>query len=228
LGTVSLKVEQLDRRALGLMLSIVLYLVVGAALENHPLQSLVLIVLLYAVLLAAILQFAALKGGKVWLLFGVPLAGLSMVFMMLSHVMPTRPLIVAREIFLILFFTLVISGFFHALGRPGAVTKGRLYTSVSVYLILAMMWTLVYVLIETLHPGSFLMPGKPSGSHVPRSLMLYMSLVCLTTLGTADLVPVSQLTRMLMGMESVTGVMYVAVTIARLVSAYQASRDQQS
>jgi hypothetical protein len=54
--------------------------------------------------------------------------------------------------------------------------------------------------------------------------MLYMSLVCLTTLGTADLVPISQLTRMLMGMESVTGVIYVAVTIARLVSAYHTSQ----
>ena len=105
--------------------------------------------------------------------------------------------------------------------RPGAITKGRLYSSVSLYLILAMLWSVVYGLTETLHPGSFLLTVGPRAGPIPRSFIIHMSLVTLTTLGTGDLVPASQLTRMLVAMESVTGVLYVAITIARLVSAYQ-------
>jgi Ion channel len=218
--SASTTAEQLDRRALTLLGSVGLYMVLSPALENHPVGSLILIVLLYAILVAAILQLAAIAAVKRWLLLGVPLAGLSMGFIVLSHIYPTRLWIAINQSLLLLFFTLVSTCLFFGLGRSGAITKGRLFTSVSLYLILAMVWALVYGLIETVHPGSFtLMVGNKAGP-IPRSIILYMSLVCLTTLGTGDLVPASDLTRMLVGMESVNGVMYVAVTIARLVSAY--------
>ena len=212
--------KQLDRRSLTLLLSIVLYLVLGPALENHPFGSLILIISLYTMLVAAILQIAALKGKRA-LLPGILLAGLSTAFIMLSHLVPTRPLIAINQSLLILFFTAIVVVLFSALGRPGAITKGRLYSSVSLYLILAMLWSVVYGLTETLHPGSFLLTVGPRAGPIPRSFIIHMSLVTLTTLGTGDLVPASQLTRMLVAMESVTGVLYVAITIARLVSAYQ-------
>lgn len=49
---------------------------------------------------------------------------------------------------------------------------------------------------------------------------LYFSFVTLTCLGCNDIVPVSRVARMLMMVEATTGVLYLAVMIARLVALY--------
>ena len=46
-------------------------------------------------------------------------------------------------------------------------------------------------------------------------------MVTLTTVGYGDIVPVSPIARMLSSLEGVTGVLYIAITVARLVAAYQ-------
>jgi hypothetical protein len=46
-------------------------------------------------------------------------------------------------------------------------------------------------------------------------------LVTLTTLGYGDILPASGEVRMLAALEAITGVLYVAITVALLVSAYK-------
>ena len=55
---------------------------------------------------------------------------------------------------------------------------------------------------------------------------LYLSFVSLTCLGCNDITPISKVARMLLMVESMTGVLYLAVLIARLVTLY--SRPLQS
>jgi hypothetical protein len=43
----------------------------------------------------------------------------------------------------------------------------------------------------------------------------------LTTVGYGDIVPVSPVARVFAAMEGVAGVLYIAITVARLVAAYQ-------
>ena len=47
---------------------------------------------------------------------------------------------------------------------------------------------------------------------------LYFSLITLCTVGYGDITPVSRVARMLAAMEALTGLLYVAVLIARLVA----------
>ncbi len=47
---------------------------------------------------------------------------------------------------------------------------------------------------------------------------IYYSFVCLTTTGYGDIGPLSEVARTLSILESVTGQMYLAILIARLVS----------
>ena len=54
-----------------------------------------------------------------------------------------------------------------------------------------------------------------------QSELLYFSLATLTTLGYCDVVPVYNEVRMLAVLESVAGVLYVAITVAILVSSYR-------
>jgi voltage-gated potassium channel Kch len=49
---------------------------------------------------------------------------------------------------------------------------------------------------------------------------IYFSFITLTTVGYGDIVPVSTVARMLTSTEAMTGTLFMAVLIARLVSLY--------
>ena len=56
----------------------------------------------------------------------------------------------------------------------------------------------------------------------------YFSFITLSTVGYGDITPVSKVARMLAAMEAVTGMLYVATLIARLVSLYSAPKSRDS
>jgi len=56
----------------------------------------------------------------------------------------------------------------------------------------------------------------------------YFSFITLTTVGYGDITPVSRAARWLASMEAMTGSLYVAVLIARLVSLYSNPKSQDS
>ena len=55
----------------------------------------------------------------------------------------------------------------------------------------------------------------------------YFSFITLTTVGYGDITPVSRAARWLAVMEAMTGSLYVAVLIARLVSLYSNSKSHE-
>ena len=57
------------------------------------------------------------------------------------------------------------------------------------------------------------------------SELLYFSLITLSTIGYGDIVPLSGEARMLSALEGVTGVLYIAVTVAILVSSFRSERS---
>jgi hypothetical protein len=111
--------------------------------------------------------------------------------------------------------------FFRHLGKPGRITSGRVYVSVSLYLLLGVFYFAVFNLVDALHPRSFVESAGPAGAGISSYSHLYFSLSTLTTLGYGDIVPVTPLARILAVLEAATGVLYVAITVARLVAAYQ-------
>ncbi len=59
-------------------------------------------------------------------------------------------------------------------------------------------------------------------------LAYYFSFVTLTTVGYGDITPVSSGARALAAMEAMTGTLYVAVLISRLVALYSSQRLESS
>lgn len=98
--------------------------------------------------------------------------------------------------------------------------------AVVTYLLVAVAFTLVFEIIEIQKPGSF--SGMGDGAALDRrelaGSMMYLSLVCITTIGFGDIVPVSDLARPLTVIEGVFGQLYLAVMIARLVGLHIASK----
>lgn len=214
-----------DRRALFLLVSLLIFLVVSALVTQDRAGLIVLLFALYAILVCALLELYERKGRR-WP--AISLAGCSMLVSVVCVVHPVRPLLIAGWLLLAILFGIVSVGLFSYLGRPGSVTSARLYASVSLYLILATFYYAVFNLLETVHPGSFMEAGLPASAEIPRHALLYLSLTTLTTLGYGDVLPVTPLARILAVLEAATGVLYIAITVARLVADYQKTGSSQT
>ena len=105
--------------------------------------------------------------------------------------------------------------------RSGSVTGEKLCAALCVYLLLGICWSLLYSLQENLRPGSF---STPDGGPAEWRDLIYFSFVSLTTLGYGDVTPVTSHARSFAMLEATTGSFYLAVLVARLVSAYRPRR----
>lgn len=105
------------------------------------------------------------------------------------------------------------------------VTTDTIAASLCIYFLLAVLWAEVYSIMEIVEPGSFHVAGSEErdvplelgGGRGGTAIALYYSFVTMTTLGYGDVVPRSAPARMFAAMEAVTGQMYLAVLVARLV-----------
>jgi hypothetical protein len=211
-----MSVAKNDRRSLFLMLSLLLLILLTPFLEDHRIGEIFLMVALYLILITAILQLHGKETFR-WLAMG---AAIPVVLVELATLFrPSHSLLIVAYVLLMAFFGFVSVGLFTYLGKPGAITSGRVYASVSLYLLLAMFWFALFNLTETITPGSFAHDGVIT--RIPRSSFLYFSLVTLTTVGYGDIVPVTAVARVFAALEGVAGVLYIAITVARLVAAYQ-------
>jgi hypothetical protein len=212
-----------DRYSLLLLLSLLSFIVLSAFVAgHHALGSGVLVVSMYVVLLAATLELPR-KGNWRWL--GAVLAGISMFTMLVHLFRPLHIILVATWLFLAVFLGFVSVALFSYLGLPGPVTRGRIYGLVNLYILLGLFYFAIFNFVETVQPGSFQETGLPASVGVSRHSLLYLSLVTLTTLGYGDILPVSQPARTMAALEAVTGVLYIAITVARLVAAYASADD---
>ncbi|MEN6373944.1 MAG: potassium channel family protein [Smithella sp.] len=100
--------------------------------------------------------------------------------------------------------------------RQEEVTADMMMAGASEYILIGILWACFYVLIETVYPGSF----NFAGAKTDRSGFLYFSFVTLTTTGYGDVLPVSVQARSLAMLEMITGQLFIAMTVARLVSLY--------
>lgn len=97
------------------------------------------------------------------------------------------------------------------------VSHDTLCKAISVYLLLGVIWAFAYSLLEVLSPGSFAFGNQPvDGSHFDR--FIGFSLTTLTTLGYGNISPATPQADSLATLQALTGQIYLAVVIARLVA----------
>lgn len=215
-----------EQRSIVLLVFILLFIISTPLLEGDPGGEFILVVNLYLLLVAATME---LKEKRVLFLSAIPIAATSMALLLAQYVRGTRALSIASSLVLAVFLGLVSVSLFGYLGRRGQITSGRIYISVSLYFLLAMEWYALYGLLDAIQPGSFAENGLTLAGKAHPSKLLYFSLTTLTTLGYGDIVAVGPVARMLATLEAAAGVLYIAITVARLVAAYQtADREDQA
>jgi len=104
--------------------------------------------------------------------------------------------------------------------REGHITIHRITGAVAFYLLIGLMWAFVYQLIALQWPAAFKLPASPVTytAETLQSNFLYFSFVTLTTLGYGDILAVHPSARMLVILEALTGQLFPAILLARLVS----------
>ena len=149
----------------------------------------------------------------------VLLIGGAVVFSVGAFVSGSQTLLAIQWVILTVTFGLAVAGMFSYLQQASSIRAGHLYTAASIYLLLALAFFALYTSISAIQPDAFHRTGGVATQH-PVDL-LYFSLVTLTTVGYGDIVPMHGEVRMIAGLEAATGVLYVAITVALLVSAYK-------
>ena len=182
-------------------------------------------ILLSLVLLCAVLAVADRKGV---LVIAIVLAIPAIAGRWISHF---RPDLVPPPVFLtagLVLIAFVVANLLRFVLRAPSVNVEVLCASISAYLMLGLLWTLAYWFVDQLTPGAFAFNTNEGRQSIRGFNAFYFSFVTLSTVGYGDITPVSKVARMLSAMEAMTGLLYVAVLIARLVALYSTPKSNDS
>jgi Ion channel len=136
--------------------------------------------------------------------------------------------LVPQEVILgsgLLFIFFIVVNFLRYILIAPRVNAEVLCAGVSVYLLFGLLWTLAYIMVARMpHPAdlpdAFLITTGSGGHLMDPVNAFYFSFITLSTVGYGDIVPVTKAARMLAMTEAMTGTLYMAVLISRLVSLY--------
>ncbi len=99
-----------------------------------------------------------------------------------------------------------------------------LIAAVVTYLLMALMWSFAYALLEFYQPGSFnSLEGLTRDS---RQFFLYYSFVTLTTLGFGDITPLTEKAKALTILQAFIGQIYLVVILAWLVGMHVSRKSR--
>jgi hypothetical protein len=212
-GDVAMLYKRLD---LYLLLSLLLFILLHPIMVHGLLWRLMLGLLMFVAVILATVRVSEIKG---WLWPTVLLGSGAIIFTLANAFFPNRTLEGIKWAILTAFCGLTVVVLFSFFRNARAVRDAHLYTAVSIYLLLGLLWFALYSAIEAFYPGSIL---RSSTAMADRSTeLLYFSLVTLSTIGYGDVVPLYPEVRILAALEGITGVLYIAITVALLVSGYK-------
>lgn len=158
------------------------------------------------------------------LLFAVILVAPAVVGRWLHHFLPNLATTVFFLTAAMVFILFVIWQLFRFILCAPRVDVEVICAGISSYLLLGLLWAFAYMLVANTITKAFIFNGQvETANDMTNFTSVYFSLVTLTTVGFGDIVPNCQIARMLAAMEAMTGTLFVAILISRLVSLY--SRD---
>jgi|ERR1700761_4682408 len=119
------------------------------------------------------------------------------------------------------FDLLIITVIFQRVFMKDEPTRDAIFGALCVYLLIGFGFTSIYGVIATLQPHAFYLDPALNVHNTPdRFDLIYYSFTTLTCIGAAGIAPVSMQARSTSVIEALLGVLYLAVLISRLLTAY--------
>ena len=128
------------------------------------------------------------------------------------------------RIFGVLFFAYAAINILRIVAKSEEVTSETIFAAIVAYLLIALMWAFLYMILEHVSPGSFSFPEK--GFRGESMRFEYFSFITITTLGYGDITPVTDKATSLALIEAVVGQIYMVVLVAWLVGMHVSQRSK--
>lgn len=130
---------------------------------------------------------------------------------------------------LILLLTFFIGSFSTAAKQVlfvGDIDGNKIIASLSLYILLGLIWTVIYLLLLVMDPTSF--SGVEAANWQQSfSRVAYYSFVTLTTLGYGDILPTNHVSEFFVYLEAIIGVFYMAIIVSSLISLRLAAIEKE-
>jgi voltage-gated potassium channel len=130
----------------------------------------------------------------------------------------------------ILFFITVVFALIKQIATAKIVTSKEILESISGYLLIGILFSIVVSVIIQKDPGAYNIPVNTNNLAEPKlnlSQSMYYGYITLASLGYGDIVPLKPYTRSLATLICISGQLYIAILISLLVGKY-ASRKNDS
>jgi voltage-gated potassium channel Kch len=209
-----------------LLIALVFFLATTPLAEHTELATARFQVMFTLVLLVGVYTLS----GRRSVIIGSTLAALSLLGSWLESVVELGPWVAAGSAASAVFLSYVAFVVLVAVLRELRVTTDTVLGGICVYFLIGIIFALLYSLVIELDPDAILLQGAEISAALERggSVLLYYSFVTLTTLGYGDVIPQSNIARMLAGSEAVIGQLFIAVLIARLVGMHISSSGPEA
>ncbi len=139
----------------------------------------------------------------------------------IHHFWPTMATMVFFLTSVMIFIVFIIFQLLLFILRAPRVDSEVLCAGISTYLLLGLLWAFAYMLVANTVTDAFFFDGHiESVTDMTSFTSVYFSFVTLTTVGYGDIAPNCSVARMLASTEAMTGTLFVAILISRLVSLY--------
>jgi hypothetical protein len=172
-----------------------------------------------------LVALAAVGENRYLLTFSAILGGLANIVNWLAYLTPELAFLLAGDALDFAFLGLIAAAILKKVFAARLITQETVAGAACVYLIMGVMWADVFALLENLQPGSYsglaiALPGEVSGEQGQTHFhqFFYFSLVTLSTLGYGDITPQTPPAQSLAALEAISGQLYLAILVARLVS----------
>jgi len=222
LGALGVRPGVLRLSSIHFLAALVLLFVSSPFIEGPGANPAVEIVTISVVMLAGVLAVGGRTRTLVW---AIALAAPTVGARWVEHVWPGTIHPGVQSAGAVAFLAFVVSRLLAFVLRAPRVDMNVLCAGLAGYLTLALLWGTLYILVARLTPDAFAFLNPRDGG-MAGFTALYFSVVTLTTVGFGDITPVSGVARMLAMMEAMTGTLYIAVFISRLVAVYTSTRPE--
>jgi hypothetical protein len=122
------------------------------------------------------------------------------------------------------FDAFIVAVIFHRVFFEDDPTREAIFGALCIYLLMGFSFSSIFGMLTKLQPSAFYLdPAINVHSTPDRFDLIYYSFATLTCLGASGISPVTSEARSVSVIESLAGILYIAVLISRLLNAYHTS-----
>lgn len=201
-----------------LLTALIVLFVVTPFVERWSYGALVESVVFTLMMLAAV---NAVGGRRQTQLAAAALAAPALLARWVHHVWPESLMHDLSLLTAVAFVAFVIWHLFRYVILAQVVNSEVLCAAISIYLLFAVGWAFLFTILARWDPNAFTFTVAADAKQTLESFTaLYFSVQIVTTITFGDILPVSNVARMMAIVEAALGVFYMAILISRLVGLY--------